>query len=45
MPAAEERADYAAEFVAYRLEQIDDKLGRLIEIMERATEQSPSVRK
>jgi len=45
MPAAEERGAYAAEFVAYRLGQIDDKLGRLIEIMERETEQSSSVRK
>ncbi len=33
MPGPEERAAYAAEFVAYRLGQIDDKLGRLIEIM------------
>jgi hypothetical protein len=35
MPGADERTAYAAEFVAYRLGQIDEKLGRLIEIMER----------
>jgi len=45
MPGAEERAAYAAEFAAYRLGQIDDKLGRLIAIMERGTEQSLAVRK
>ena len=38
MPGAEERAAYAAEFAAYRLGQIDEKLGRLIEIMERRTD-------
>ena len=37
MPGAEERTAYAAEFTAYRLGQIDEKLGRLIEIMERGT--------
>ena len=42
MPGAEERAAYAIEFAAYRLGQIDDKLGRLIEIMERGTNQSSS---
>ena len=40
MPGSEERIAYAAEFVAYRLGQIDDKLGRLIGIMERGTAQS-----
>ena len=35
MPGAEERTAYAAEFAAYRLGQIDEKLGRLITIMER----------
>jgi transcriptional regulator GlxA family with amidase domain len=45
MPGAEERTAYAAEFAAYRLGQIDDKLGRLIAIMERGTEQSLAVRK
>ncbi len=45
MPGAEERTAYAAEFAAYRLGQIDDKLGRLIGIMERGTDQSLSVRK
>ncbi len=40
MPGADERTAYAAEFAAYRLGQIDDKLGRLIEIMERETAQS-----
>ena len=39
MPGADERLAYAAEFAAYRLGQIDDKLGRLIEIMERGAEQ------
>ena len=34
MPGAEERIAHAAEFAAYRLGQIDDKLGRLIGIME-----------
>jgi hypothetical protein len=45
MPGADERTAYAAEFAAYRLGQIDDKLGRLIEIMERGTDQSSQVRK
>lgn len=45
MPGADERVAYAAEFAAYRLGQIDDKLGRLIEIMERGNDQSSSVRK
>jgi hypothetical protein len=40
MPAADERTAYAAEYAAYRLGQIDEKLGRLIEIMERGTVQS-----
>jgi hypothetical protein len=37
MPGADERSAYAAD----RFGQIDDKLGRLIELMERATAQSP----
>ena len=41
MPGADERSAYAAEYAAYRFGQIDDKLGRLIELMERATAQSP----
>jgi hypothetical protein len=45
MPGAEERTAYAAEFAAFRLGQIDDKLGRLIEIMDRGTDQSSQVRK
>jgi hypothetical protein len=45
MPGAEERTAYAAEFAAYRLGQIDEKLGRLIEIMGRGAEQSSLVRK
>jgi hypothetical protein len=45
MPGAEERTAYAAEFAAYRLGQIDEKLGRLIEIMARGTEQFSLVRK
>jgi hypothetical protein len=40
MPGADERLAYAAEFAAYRLGQLDEKLGRLIEIMERGTDQS-----
>lgn len=32
---AEERIAYAAEFAAFQLGQIDEKLGRLIELMER----------
>jgi hypothetical protein len=40
MPGADERTAYAAEFVAYRLGQIDEKLGRLIEILERETVKS-----
>jgi hypothetical protein len=43
MPAAGERCAYAAEYAAYRLGQIDEKLGRLIEIMERGTAHSPKV--
>jgi hypothetical protein len=45
MPGADERVAYAAEFAAHRLGQIDEKLGRLIEIMERKADQSSSVRK
>jgi len=40
MPGADECIAYAAEFAAFRLGQIDDKLGRLIEIMERGVGQS-----
>jgi hypothetical protein len=43
MPGAEERTAYAAEFAAYRLGQIDEKLGRLISIMERVIDQSPKM--
>ena len=45
MPGAEERTAYAAEYAAYRLGQIDEKLGRLIEIMELKTTPSPEIRK
>ncbi len=41
MPGADERSAYALEYAAYRLGQIDEKFGRLIEIMERGTAQSP----
>jgi hypothetical protein len=45
MPGADECIAYAAEFAAFRLGQIDDKLGRLIEIMERgAGRSSPETR-
>lgn len=37
MPGADERVAYAAEFAAHQLGQINGKLGRLIEIMERRT--------
>ena len=37
MPAADERVAYAAEFAAHQLGQIGEKLGRLIEILERTT--------
>jgi hypothetical protein len=40
MPGADERIAFATEFAAFRLGQIDDKLGRLIEIMERGAGQS-----
>jgi hypothetical protein len=40
MPGADERVAYAAEFAAYRLGQIDEKLARVIEIMGRGTGQS-----
>ena len=40
MPSAEERKAFAAEFSAFRLGQIDDKLGRLIEIMERGADRA-----
>jgi hypothetical protein len=40
MPGADERTAYAAEFAAYRLGQIDDKLGRIIEIMGREANKS-----
>jgi hypothetical protein len=40
MPGADERVAYAAEFAAYRLGQIDEKLARLIEVMERGSGQS-----
>jgi hypothetical protein len=34
MPGSDERTAYAAEYAAYRLGQIDEKLGRLITMME-----------
>jgi hypothetical protein len=40
MPGAEERIAYAAEFAAHRLGEIDEKLGRLIELMAGRTHQS-----
>jgi hypothetical protein len=40
MPGPDQRVAYAVEFAAYRLGQIDEKLGRLIEIMERGAAQS-----
>lgn len=40
MPGADERIAYAAEFAAHQLGQIDEKLGRLIDIMERRAAQS-----
>ena len=45
MPGADERLAYAAEFAAHRLGQIDDKLGRLLEIMEREAAQMSQVGK
>ena len=42
MPGADERVAYATEFAAYHLGQIDEKLGRLVEVMERRTAQSSS---
>jgi hypothetical protein len=40
MPGADKRVAYAAEFAAHHLGQIGEKLGRLIEIVERRTAQS-----
>jgi hypothetical protein len=40
MPGADERVAYAAEYAARQLGQIDEKLGRLIEIMEQRAAQS-----
>lgn len=34
MPGADERVAYAAEYAAYQLGQINEKLGRLVELME-----------
>jgi hypothetical protein len=34
MPGAEDRMAYAAEFAAHQLGQINEKLGRLVELME-----------
>ena len=34
MPSADERVAYAAEFAAYQLGQINEKIGRLVELME-----------
>jgi hypothetical protein len=41
MPGADERSAYAVEYAAYGLGQIDEKLGLLVEIMDRGTAQSP----
>jgi len=35
MPSANDRVAYAAEFAAYQLGQINEKIGRLVELMER----------
>ena len=43
MPGAEERIAYATEFAAYRLGQIDEKLGRLITMMELGTNPSSKI--
>jgi hypothetical protein len=40
MPGADERVAYAAEFAAHQLGRIDEKLGRLLGIMERNITQS-----
>jgi hypothetical protein len=40
MPGADERVAYATEFAAHHLGQIDEKLGRLVEVLERRTAQS-----
>ena len=45
MPGSDERIAFAAEFAAYGLGEIDEKLGRLTEIMERGATQSSRVRK
>jgi len=45
MPGSDERIAFAAEFAAYRLGEIDEKLGRLTEIMERGAAQSSQLRK
>jgi hypothetical protein len=42
MPGTEERTAYAAEFVAFRLGQIDEKLGCLIAVLERGIGQTSS---
>ena len=34
MPGADERVAYAAEFAAFQLGQINEKLGRLVDFME-----------
>jgi hypothetical protein len=40
MPGADERVAYAAEFAAHQLGQINEKLGRFMEMTERSTAQS-----
>jgi hypothetical protein len=45
MPGSDERIAFAAEFAAFRLGEIDEKLGRLTEIMERGAAQSSQLRK
>lgn len=39
MPSTDERLAFAVEFAARRLGQIEEKLGRLVEIMERKVAQ------
>jgi hypothetical protein len=40
MPGADERVAYAAEFAAHQLGQINEKLGRFMEMTARSTAQS-----
>ena len=45
MPGADERIVFVVEFAAYRLGEIDEKLGRLTEIMGRGAARSSQLRK